>query len=345
MSAVNLVVVYLGRKTPKYVFANLQNLREKFKKQDIYFISDNLKSLKKAKKFGILVFQCSNIISKNKSLKDKSSHPMKFRDGFWFQTIARFIAMEEFILSNPGPLLQVEADVWLSDQFPLSAFSKLSKSKNLEIAFTLQNSQTGSASILWIRDAESVKKLNAIARDSIEKDGQSTDMTILGRIFNENLMQHKILPSTRVKPESNEPETSVSNLLLETSKNFLEFGGLFDPLTYGMYLLGDDPNNGKGTKKIYNNITNHIIAPRNLNFLLENNTLSVYQNNSFVPIYCLHNHSKDIKLFDIKKEMKLLNYRVVNDRKTSKSEFVLSVYLKLAIRYFLRKFTIYQNYK
>ena len=83
-----IALVYLGPKTPKYVFKNLLHIKNHFPKQDLVFISDSVKSVKKCSKLGINAWLFQDDIKESEKLKKHSSLPMDFRNGFWYSTTA-----------------------------------------------------------------------------------------------------------------------------------------------------------------------------------------------------------------------------------------------------------------
>ena len=95
-----IALVYLGPKTPKYVYKNLLHIKNNFPKQELVFISDCIKSIKKCESLGIKAWFFQDNFEESDKLKNNSSLPMDFRDGFWYSTTARFFALEAFMSEN-----------------------------------------------------------------------------------------------------------------------------------------------------------------------------------------------------------------------------------------------------
>lgn len=274
----------------------------------------------KLEKNGIKIFKCNALNHEFSSFKKKTAHPIDFRNGFWFKTIARFFAIKQFMKVYPGPILQIEADVWISKDFPFREFEMISG----EIAYTMETSSTGSAAILWLKDFESSLKLCAITEQLIETDPNTTDMRILGEIAKEKKMEIAILPTN---PESN------------SSHEYGNFSNyLFDPLSYGIYFLGEDPKNHQGIRKYGQTYENHLINPNNLKvYFNEANQIEISSLGSFkeFTLVNLHNHSKDIRLFRKKSSHKLLKRKINSFRK--RKQIVFPIFIRLSMCYVYKR--------
>lgn len=284
----NLVIVYLGRKTPIYVFRNLLYLKETFPTESLYFISDNEESLNKASKIGVKIFKVTPTNEKTVNLRNRLSHPMGFRDGFWLYTTSRFFAILEFSDYLNEPFIQVEADVFLFKSFPINKLGECTK-----ISYPLETSNTGAASIFYVPNFWSISEFTSFILESANLNSLETDMTVLGKYWASYPEKVTILPSI-AKQETTEVFDIAGSA---ASENLEFFQGLFDPLTYGMHLLGEDPTNARGWIKFGKKPHNHLISKSDLRFEFNDETLFLVKEDARYEIFCLHVHSKNLKMF------------------------------------------------
>jgi hypothetical protein len=283
-------MVYLGSNTPPYVFDNLRYLKRQFPDRKIIFISDSKVAISKAGKIGIQAWQYEEDTSESLSIKSNSSLPMGFRDGFWFTTTSRFFALHEFMKENPRTkILQVEADVWLSPNFPFEKFESLDS--KYDVAYPLESEVTGAASILYIRDEVSSLRFTSEVRRIMASDRSSTDMTILGQIYKGSPVQCLILPS--IPKDSLAFNASLPRSVLTiASEGFDYFHGIFDAVTYGLYLSGEDARNHRGKIFKFRRQEGHIVHCDKLKFQLGREGVLIDENN-LVPLFNIHVHSKN----------------------------------------------------
>jgi hypothetical protein len=150
-------------------------------------------------------------------------------------------------------------------------------------------------------------------------------MSLLGKVANSEILDFAPL---RTLPEQlhsaiNQPESKQI-----ICKNQLEIPGVFDGITIGQYLLGIDPRNSKGKLILHRRQESHAINPEKLNLGLDpNNTIILETPEGNVPIYNLHNHAKDLKLYKTSSREKLLKSRVISSRNGEKHEFKFKVFV------------------
>ena len=211
-----LTVIYLGNKLPTYVVRNLEYLKNTFLEDEIYFISDSEKSVRKASKIGVKTWLAPHPEEQWKDVRESLNHPMGFRDGFWFKTLARIFVLNSFMQFHPGvSTLQIEADVFIFPNFPLSAFREL----DAEIAFPMESYRMGIASLLFLKDHQVSAKLVEFALNEISNNGQITDMSLLGKVAHSNKLKFLALPTLprELRNALNEPESV--NLVCNDSLN------------------------------------------------------------------------------------------------------------------------------
>ena len=322
-----LALVYLGSNLPKYVLKNLKYIQQVFPNQKLVFIGDHEEIVGKVAAYGIETFKAEDSSSSWSEVQKTMSHPMSFREGFWFTTTARFEALSQYMNVVEESVLQIEADVWISPDFPFNKFEVLDAHYDIDIAFPLQTEKTGSGSVLWLKSGLAARQLVEITEDSVKLDPTTTDMYILGRIANEGLMQVGILP-TRSSAENlnNTSDTRRSDNYQALEEHFFE--GIFDALTIGFFLLGEDPRNNRGIRKLFYVPAEHLCDPRTLNLKLNDlGFLEATLNNGNTKVHCLHNHSKDLRLFE-PGNFKLIKKRLSQMASGQKSEFLPSIFAR-----------------
>lgn len=301
----NIVFVYLGDKLPSYLLKNLEYTKKSFPQHNIYFIGDSSATIKRVSQLEISTFLARKLEIIENETYGILNHSMDFRSGFWFKTLSRFFALAEFQRILGEPIFQIEGDVWLATNFPFEKFLGI----EAEIAFPMQNANQGAASILWIKDSYSSEKLASIARTTAKVDPGVTDMTLLALIARNNLMSYEILPTI--------PDPSFQSSLtldhLKQSMNFQRFGGCFDALPYGMYILGTDPRNNRGISRIFHKQELDYFPNHLSRFMLSNdgNQIAVWNEDKSFALFCLHNHAKIEKLWGSRRErIALFNKRI-----------------------------------
>ena len=327
-----IALVYLGKTLPRYVIDNLNYLKDVVPSGSLVFISEDNKSLEKVASIGIVTWKCSDPdISWNK-VKTKLSHPEAFRDGFWFKTTARFFAISEYMQTTEESVLQIEADVWIAKNFPFTKFKEITD----KIAFPLESKTTGAASILWIPNFELMQSLIKFAEIEFSKNGYSTDMTILGKFSIENPNMTFVLPS--LLPNSRNLENDLSEVSGNSLSQHVQFDGLFDPLTYGLFLLGIDARNLRGYKILFSRPSAHTVPVETYNYSFEEDILHVEsRTKEKLPLYCLHVHSKDRSIFNNRDRASTLIKRIEQSQYGVRKEFEMTIFLKQGIHFIKKK--------
>ncbi len=305
-----VVYVYIGEsKLPAYVLDNLTNTKSRFPEIDMVFISDNTKSLKRVSDLGISVWKCKNQTNANSDAMKSMGHPMDFRSGFWFSTLARFFAIEEFMECNSeNEILQIEADVWLAKNFPFKRFIGFSK----ELAYPMESVDRGAASVLYVGSIDAIKKFNTYCKESLKESPNSTDMTLLGEYLADNPDSVVALPTA--PDESSFKDFTPRELAIRSSSSYKYFEGVFDPLTYGMHLFGIDAKNNRGILKLYSDTPIHILDIRKLDFdTLKGEVIGRNGLQSF-SIYNLHIHSKNKRILRNASSQREMN-KLISKRK------------------------------
>lgn len=317
-----IVLVYVGNEAPEYVYKNLEYLKKVVGINPV-LIADNPKTLSKCHSKGINTWEAPNSKEALSDVFSQMQHPKEFRTGFWFNTVARFGSLAAFLQTHPGEsVLQVESDVWLSPEFPFKKFNNL----ECQIAFGLETPTTGSAALLYLRDGNSANQLLEEVRKEFSHNPFATDMTILGKVHTESLLETMVLPSLPI--DYDQALIYADELTTyEISRHSEYFGGVFDPLTLGLFLTGEDPKNHRGFVRMYRNNPFH-------NFGVGSNELSIGKTglprfgvDSHTPVFSIHNHAKENELFTASKYLRYLQSQIMNSMNGPHTVFKGNVFL------------------
>jgi hypothetical protein len=324
---VNLAVVYLGKKIPSYVYENLNYLQSTFPHETIYFVSDNQEALHRALRAGVKTFKADQNSTMIQRLQENSNHPKNFRAGFWLHTTSRFFALMELSSCLQEPIIQVEADVFLFPTFPTLRFQSINK-----LAFPLESPTTGAASIFYIPTTHSIEIFVRFILESIAKNGGETDMTLLGKYWEKYPENVEILPSI--------PKQAITEFDQHASKAAFggpqSFAGVFDPLTYGMYLLGEDPMNNYGRTIFGRKPQTHLISKIQLSFEQRAGKLYLMLNGEAVEIFCLHVHSKNLLMFNSRTYQREIE-QGIRFAHSASSKFSLRAFFKLVGKWITKR--------
>lgn len=318
-----VALVYLGEILPDYVSDNLMYIKSQFPSQNLVFIGDSEIVVNQVSKSGIDTFLAPDATNSWPAVYEQMGHPKDFRDGFWFRTLARFMALAQYMdIHGVEEVLQVEADVFLCENFPFEYFSSAVLPA---IAFPLESINTGAASVLWLANSTAAKKLVENSEILMSEDHLMTDMTILGEIAKRDLMNFEILPTI--------PNQEVIYKSKGVDSRETRIPGIFDALTIGLYLLGEDPKNNRGFRNLYQTPISHLCKPKNLGLSLDSNGQLISKIGSVeIPIYCIHNHSKDRRLFKTDSRRTLLKKRIGLQFNGKEREFVPRIFLSQATK-------------
>ncbi len=324
----NLAIVYLGKNIPTYIFRNLKYLKSTFPKETIHFISDNEAALQEASRIGVENFKASRFEENSRKLESQLSHPMGFRDQFWLHTTSRFFAILEFSHFLNAPFIQIEADVFLFKSFPFSKFEQIK-----EIAFPLETSYTGAASIFYVPNSNEIAEFVTFILEMTNLNSLETDMTLLGKYWAKFPEKVSILPSMTNTRHLSKVEDAQS----ASMKNLDFFQGVFDPLTYGMHLLGEDPMNSRGLVRYGKKPASHLISNMKLKFELRDDSLFLIQDETSYEIFCLHVHSKNLRMFESRQHLREIK-RGIKLASSGETRLSPRAFLKLVKNFFNRRF-------
>ena len=282
-SNLKIVFVYLGEHIPEYVFSNALRVSEIFPFETTLYINssqDISDYLKIQSKLSIRTLPKDEYI-----LKTRLSHDPSFRNGYWFLTFERILALKKIHqdLGENASLLHIESDVILFPNFPFDSelgqrvkWCSFDRNRDVgSIIFSPSYTETS-----WL-----CNKLLEEARE----DSEVTDMSALKRV------REKF-------PGRVEVFTDMFSAGPQKGST-----GIFDGAALGQWLCGTDPRTTYGLTVLHENSEFSPDNLKNLKQYLDGRLILRDENKSFVltkgsevrPIFSLHIHSKDIELFGV----------------------------------------------
>lgn len=328
----NLVFAHFGSPVPKHLAKNLKRTAVLFPTHQIFLITDL--QIKKSTYSKVFIYNYTYNQDWWK-LRSQLKHPRDFRNNFWFTSTARFLALADFSNTFAEEFLHIESDVIIADDFP---FEKLS-SVNYDFMFPIVSDSNAIASTIYIKNSEAANYLAKFALSESEKDNLTTDMYILSKLSKKSEVNFAPLPTA---PADSYEKTKLDNKFLQMSDSLISnFGGVFDGFDLGRYLFGDDPRNRRGFTVIRNNDTRTYLDVRNLDLVISPaRDFPFLRNNSsdfYAPVFSLHIHSKNLKLFEIKRSKKRIKNSVLKSKKASRTIFIFSIFIESAINSLKRR--------
>jgi hypothetical protein len=321
-NSMHVSIVYLGDELPTYLLRNLKYLGRTFPREHIVFISDSDKSLKLVSGIGIRTWKFQGLDRIIETYRKSLRHDWAFRSNFWFNTLARYFAIDAYMSEHPDRShLHLEADNFLFPNFPFEYF----RNDESQLAFPMESDEMGVASILFIPNTQALKILIDTSVKEISENPVATDMTILGRIANSN---EYLSSKLRVLPKELQDTLKATNHPSHFS-SATPIPGVFDAISHGQFLLGVDPRNFRGIRKVFVAQASHAVNPPEITYQVKSrNELSISQRGGSWPIYNLHNHAKDLRLYSDSKRLKLLTTRIGQIQSGERNEFLLPFFLK-----------------
>jgi hypothetical protein len=313
-----IVLVYLNSPITKYIQKNLKLLSKRFPNRKIVLLSNKENNRKRVPKSSNVSFYfLTNFEQQHSILTDLSNLPRNFRNGFWISAIARFKALEIFMLQQgEKSVFHIEADVLLLPNFPFDC--KIFEEPKL--AFPYVSEKMAAASVFYVGEVSILTDFNNFIRKSIADEPGITDMKILanyGSLKKDNVV--------RLYSGFGDSAYTCSNYI-------------FDAATFGMYLTGQDPRNSKGFVKTYFDVDDHVVKPSEIifNFNEKNEVVSRIGNKNYL-LANLHVHSKQSKYFSKNRSEKLIRKAVVGDYKEQKRSFSYEIWSMMVINYLVRR--------
>jgi hypothetical protein len=197
--------------------------------------------------------------------------------------------------------MHVESDVILMPNFPFATF-RLEK----KISWCEYGDSLDVASILFIPTPDQARWLKEQILAELQKDPSATDMVILNRIRTKNPDTVRVLQGS---PSQHEAHCERIN----PSQRSNALTGVFDGITLGMWLTGQDPKNNLGRYQIRDNSpfltgATHI-NPSIIQFAYTNESNLILKQDccgAISQLWSLHVHSKNTRLLSLKWKQEIL---------------------------------------
>lgn len=326
-----IVFVQLANTPKSYVWENIKQSKKIFPNFEHILITDDPKIINKAIARNIYSWRYEATSEINEIFEalqtDKS-----FRSGFWRLTLERLIALTRFHQSTNGdPLLHVESDVILAENFPFQKIAELSK-----ILWFPFSSNRDVASLLYLPNSSESAWLEKEILSEITINPSSTDMTALSRIAERSDSRVGYFPVIEDKDSKLLSARSTKQFAIRASQYSEHFSGIFDAAPLGMWITGQDPKNNRGYILKHSDLPDSFVNPNCLKerIVSDNRNKIYYQN---IQIFNLHIHSKKEKYFRTK-NWKLISKEIMKeDEWTETKSFSLAAFCDLAKSYIWRR--------
>jgi hypothetical protein len=328
-----LVLIYLGKSIPKHFWQSTQHLLDLQSNYPIDIITSDYIAENPIDnpRVSYFVYRPSSEVTIS---LDELELDHSFRNGFWRFSLERLFAFtqhhEQF---TNEPLLHIESDMLLLENFPFERFEKLEKlywskvDETRDIA-ALVYSPTHESSA-WLHD-----KMLTIVRETMDID----DMRLLSVISRGNETKVSILPSTPkiISQLINQNLEIEHEALRVLCSEFRTFEGIFDPGGIGIWITGTDPRNSFGVTSKFDlkaiKKSRTYIDPSRIQFKFDKNSyLSFVEECAEIPIYSLHIHSKNGSYFKPGFEFVIEEDVKGSLKRKTKREFSLVILLNLIV--------------
>ena len=327
-----IVFVHFGSPAPKYLIRNLNRTCEFFSDTTVTLITDTRRDVdvKHSNFQKYYFFMGADYEQVDRLL----NHPKSFRNNFWFTSLARVIALCDYVIEKKVAVLHIESDVLVSRDLPLQKFAQCDRS----IAYTIIGKQSGVASVLWLGNVKSALHLRDYVNHRAQIDSTATDMKILGLYQEEHPQQVRVLasfPTNLVGSYSSVPLQIFEDMIY--SEKF--FGGFFDAADTGQYLLGDDPRNHRGVKFLRRELASSFFKPSKAAFRYSKDRRFLNVSGGGVNrFFSLHIHSKTDSVFNENKIESVLSSAIESQSCPEKRTLIVSVLFISMKKSFVRRF-------
>jgi hypothetical protein len=323
-----LVLIHFSQKLPKYAKKNLLLLQEMFPNLTKTMITDVKKNENIAAKYRFK----SELISINSTqfAEIDKYHDPAFRNGFWFTSFYRLIALCDYAISKNQPIIHIENDILLAPNFPFGAISRCDKPMWFQF-----NEERDVAAIIYLPNRDIATWLKEEMIEKFRVNPSHTDMTILREIASENPEKVDYFPiAESANSEIFRNDVSAS-ARAKNSQEFEKFSGLFDSAPMGMYFLGRDPRNHRGTLVRFSPLPEAFVRAEKSHFNYSHKNMALRINQVDFPLHNLHIHSKLPNVFTLNG----LNSFVIGERGMRngiRKTISIRVLVKLLISFFRR---------
>ena len=321
-----IVFIHFNSRIPIHLFMNLQRTVRIFPNVKVVLISNRAQFIPANVKFELFTED-----QDWKNLFSRISHPRNFRHNFWFTSLSRLQVLAKYQISSGVPILHIESDVIISDDFPLKEFEKHIRN----IAFPILSLDRGIASILYLPNSEASNLLLEHIELEASQNSNTTDMLVLGSIYKKS-NPISILPIGPVGSQYYRDFTP-EEIFEEWEQGIATFKGVFDGWDVGGYFFGTDPRNARGKSFVQRQVPSEFadVQSWTLAYSDDRHFLNLVTRTGQIPIYCLHLTSKNLFLF--KRSSKKKNYSKFLIQKGEYSLFYPRIFMTQAFFALIRR--------
>lgn len=305
------VFVHLGKAPVKHLWKNLERHKQLFPDIGTYVIIDEPRHARYVPNgIEVYIFERKNSFLQTSAF---GAHDQKFRRGFWRFSLERLFALEEFHQTIPdASLLHIESDILLMPNFPWSEISAVNKP-----LWNNYNKERDVSALLFYPNYEVHSKVMLEIQSLLQVTPNHTDMTVLAEVRESDIYNVAFFPSLHSKvPElKNIMNTAGQGLIDKVSDTTFFNDGIFDGAAIGMWFTGHDPRNNYGKAFIHDSSPissgDSLVDPSGVNYEIDSdNNLYVISKSSGakIQLWCLHIHSKSLKLFSSEWDKGLVSY-------------------------------------
>ena len=333
----NIVFVHFGSKVPAHLARNLDRTIKLFRGNPVVLITmpdtrcPNINGLVR------IDYSPDEYFRK---ISGKLSHPKDFRGNFWANTLTRFLALHDYMGEIREEFIHVESDVILAGDFPFEKISALQK----PIAFPVVNQNQGIASVLYLRDQNASSELVKAIATEVESNSFTTDMLVLRSLHDRHPGSVQVLPTGPDALDAfngNQNDKTVNNI----RESLKLVGGIVDGLDIGYFLFGEDPRNHRGKRILRSRLPEYYLNPKFLKFSYSDSRkfINVTTPSGEIPIYSMHIHSKDLRLFDSILGQRVMKRAVRNSTDPIAFDFMPRIFLTSISISLYRKLRIFRG--
>lgn len=292
----NIVLSFIG-KLPLYIVYCIYQIRIYNNEIPIYLIYNDYDSniINKIRKYNVILIDYKHVKDNMTTLENAKNlfsiiYGLQDRKELFFRSFERFYLLRNLTKTHHlQDILFLEIDnlIYTDPKKILEIF----KEKNINISFMIDNINRASTGLAYFKDVSSIEKLttyfDSIYLQNDTKNKFLNEMRAVYEFYELNKDICYILPSIHEK----------NNTMKILNENYDTFNSIFDPSTYGIYLLGHDVFHTGGKIILYKKNKWGCITPDNrIKWLIDDGLKKpfIVENEKKILINNLHVHSKDL---------------------------------------------------
>jgi hypothetical protein len=320
-----VVFIHLGDARADHLIANILRFEEIFPGiEKTLIVSSTDFASRVSSKFPRINLHLYKGSDSTERIFAKSVLRLDFRQGFWRYSLERLFAFVELHELYPEEkFIHFESDVLVFPNFPWNEILSLDG-----MYWTRFNEERDVSAILGSSNFQHSSKFREELTLELVKNNHHTDMTVLRELSQSGKIQFSLLPSLDVLQSRDPALLNVFN------------DGIFDPASIGMWLTGQDPRNKWGVKVLHQEMLSggSLVNPGSCAFEISpEGNLFIRQNGGMIPVFNLHVHSKEVKLFGRNWAQNLQRYVNLSRRKRVIRQFSMKVLVGLLIENYRQK--------